>query len=41
MRREKLKFLAGSESAAGVWINDISPEDAAQALREGLRQVTA
>lgn len=37
---EKLKFLAGSESAAGVWINDISPEDAAQALREGLRQVT-
>lgn len=38
---EKLKFLAGSESAAGVWINDISPEDAAQALREGLRQVTA
>jgi len=38
---EKLKFLAGSESAAGVWINDISPEDAAQALREGLKQVTA
>lgn len=38
---QKLKFLAGSESAAGVWINDISPEDAAQALREGLRQVTA
>jgi UDPglucose--hexose-1-phosphate uridylyltransferase len=38
---EKLKYLAGSESAAGVWINDISPEDAAQALREGLRQVTA
>ena len=37
---EKLKFLAGSESAAGVWINDISPEDAAQALRDGLRQVT-
>jgi UDPglucose--hexose-1-phosphate uridylyltransferase len=35
----KLKFLAGSESAAGVWINDISPEDAAHALREGLRQV--
>jgi UDPglucose--hexose-1-phosphate uridylyltransferase len=38
---EKLKFLAGSESAAGVWINDISPEDAAQALRGGLRTVTA
>lgn len=38
---EKLKFLAGSESAAGVWINDISPEDAAQALREGLRKASA
>ena len=37
----KLKYLAGSESAAGVWINDISPEDAAQALRDGLRLVTA
>ena len=33
---EKLKFLAGSESAAGVWINDIRPEDSAQALREAL-----
>ncbi len=31
---EKLKFLAGSESAAWVWINDISPEQAAQAIRE-------
>lgn len=29
----KLKFLAGSESGAGVWINDISPERAAAALR--------
>jgi UDPglucose--hexose-1-phosphate uridylyltransferase len=38
---QKLKYLAGSESAAGVWINDISPEDAAQALRDGLRLVTA
>jgi UDPglucose--hexose-1-phosphate uridylyltransferase len=37
----KLKYLAGSESAAGVWVNDISPEDAAQALREGLRKVSA
>jgi len=37
----KLKFLAGSESAAGVWINDISPEVAAQALRDGLEAVTA
>ena len=37
----KLKYLAGSESAAGVWINDISPEAAAQALREELKQVSA
>lgn len=31
---EKLKYLAGSESAAWVWINDISPEQAAQAIRD-------
>ncbi len=29
----KLKFLAGSESAAGVFINDILPERAAEMLR--------
>lgn len=29
----KLKYLAGSESAMGVFINDIAPEDAAAALR--------
>ncbi len=29
----KLKYLAGSESGAGVWVNDISPERAAAALR--------
>jgi UDPglucose--hexose-1-phosphate uridylyltransferase len=29
----KLKYLAGSESAAGVWVNDIPPERAAQLLR--------
>jgi UDPglucose--hexose-1-phosphate uridylyltransferase len=33
---EKLKYLAGSESAAGVWINDISPEESAGMLREAL-----
>lgn len=32
--KDKLKYLAGSESAAWVWINDISPEQAALALRE-------
>jgi UDPglucose--hexose-1-phosphate uridylyltransferase len=30
----KLKFLAGSESGMGVWINDIAPETAARRLRE-------
>jgi len=29
----KLKFLAGSELAAGAYINDVMPEDAANALR--------
>ncbi len=30
----KLKYLAGSESAMGVFVNDIRPEQAAQMLRE-------
>jgi UDPglucose--hexose-1-phosphate uridylyltransferase len=30
----KLKYLAGSESAAGVWVNDIAPERAARLLRD-------
>jgi UDPglucose--hexose-1-phosphate uridylyltransferase len=30
----KLKYLAGSESAMGVFINDVRPEQAAQRLRE-------
>jgi UDPglucose--hexose-1-phosphate uridylyltransferase len=29
----KLKYLAGSESGAGVWINDVAPETAAARLR--------
>lgn len=29
----KLKYLAGSESAMGVWVNDVRPEDAAEMLR--------
>jgi UDPglucose--hexose-1-phosphate uridylyltransferase len=32
----KLKYLAGSESGAGVWVNDIRPEDAAERLRAAL-----
>ena len=31
---EKLKYLAGTESGMGVWVNDIVPEEAAQRLRE-------
>jgi UDPglucose--hexose-1-phosphate uridylyltransferase len=30
----KLKYLAGSESAMGVFINDVRPEEAARMLRE-------
>ncbi|REE94935.1 galactose-1-phosphate uridylyltransferase [Thermomonospora umbrina] len=31
---DKLKFLAASESAAGAFINDVLPEDAARRLRD-------
>ena len=30
----RLKYLAGSESAVGAWINDVPPEQAAARLRE-------
>jgi UDPglucose--hexose-1-phosphate uridylyltransferase len=30
----KLKYLAGTESGAGAWSNDVLPEDAARLLRE-------
>jgi UDPglucose--hexose-1-phosphate uridylyltransferase len=33
----KLKYLAGTESGMGVWINDIVPEEAAHRLRQGAR----
>ena len=36
--RDKLKFLAGSESGAGVFINDTAPEEKAQELREAGRK---
>jgi UDPglucose--hexose-1-phosphate uridylyltransferase len=32
---DKLKYLAGTESGMGVWINDIAPEQAAHRLRQG------
>ena len=31
---DKLKYLAGSESAMGAFLNDVRPEDAAAALRD-------
>ncbi|MBP2474899.1 UDPglucose--hexose-1-phosphate uridylyltransferase [Crossiella equi] len=31
---DKLKYLAGSESGQAVWINDVTPEQIAQRLRE-------
>jgi UDPglucose--hexose-1-phosphate uridylyltransferase len=32
--KEKLKYLAGSESAMGAFVNDVVPEEAARMLRE-------
>jgi UDPglucose--hexose-1-phosphate uridylyltransferase len=32
----KLKFLAGSESAMGVFVNDVTPENAARMLRDAV-----
>ena len=31
---DRLKYLAGSESGAGAWINDVTPEAIAGRLRE-------
>ncbi|TFV85080.1 galactose-1-phosphate uridylyltransferase [Microbacterium sp. dk485] len=36
---DRLKFLAGSESAMGAWIADIPPETQAERLREALATV--
>jgi UDPglucose--hexose-1-phosphate uridylyltransferase len=33
---EKLKYLAGSEQGAGVFISDVLPEDSAAELREAI-----
>ena len=33
---DKLKYLAGSESAMGAFINDIAPEDMAARLRDAV-----
>ncbi|MDQ1171793.1 UDPglucose--hexose-1-phosphate uridylyltransferase [Microbacterium testaceum] len=36
---EKLKYLAGSESAMGAWIGDVTPESQAERLRAALDTV--
>ncbi len=36
---DKLKYLAGSESAMGAWIGDIAPEVAAASIRAALQRV--
>ena len=36
---DKLKYLAGTESGMGVWINDIVPEEAARTAQGGLMKV--
>ncbi|MBB2975863.1 UDPglucose--hexose-1-phosphate uridylyltransferase [Microbacterium endophyticum] len=37
---DKLKYLAGSESAMGAWIGDIPPESAAERLRTAIEGVS-
>jgi UDPglucose--hexose-1-phosphate uridylyltransferase len=36
---DKLKYLAGSESAMGAWIGDILPEIAAAAIRDAIERI--
>ena len=36
---DKLKYLAGSESAMGAWVGDIPPEQAAGFIRNGIGRV--
>jgi UDPglucose--hexose-1-phosphate uridylyltransferase len=36
---DKLKYLAGSESAMGAWIGDVTPEETASRLRAALETV--
>jgi UDPglucose--hexose-1-phosphate uridylyltransferase len=38
---DKLKYLAGSESAMGAWIGDVVPEVAAAAIRDAIAQTSA
>ncbi|WP_159499397.1 galactose-1-phosphate uridylyltransferase [Microbacterium sp. 18062] len=36
---DKLKYLAGSESAMNAWVADVSPEASANALRQALQEL--
>ncbi|MEO6532358.1 MAG: galactose-1-phosphate uridylyltransferase [Pseudolysinimonas sp.] len=36
---DRLKYLAGSESAMGAWIGDVRPEDTADRIREAIARV--
>ena len=38
---DKLKYLAGSEAAMGAWIGDVSPEQAAAAIRSAIERADA
>ncbi len=35
---DRLKYLAGSEAAMGAWVNDVTPEHAADLVRAGIRR---
>jgi UDPglucose--hexose-1-phosphate uridylyltransferase len=39
--KNKLKYLAGSESAMGAWIGDVVPEMAAAAIRDAIAHASA
>ena len=38
---DKLKYLAGSEAAMGAWIGDVTPEQAAAAIRSAIERADA
>ena len=38
---DKLKYLAGSESAMGAWIGDVTPEQAAVTIRDAVERAAA
>ena len=38
---DKLKYLAGSESAMGAWIGDVTPERAAATIRDAVERAAA